>query len=176
MPKHPRPILIAGDVAFVPLTLGYAATIDAVDAPLVAGRNWSAQVAKKANGDIATVYARSWNVADDGKRTVTPLHRLILAPGKLVPIDHIDGDGLNNRRRNLRTATPSQNSMNRGKRTDNTSGYKGVHKCKRSGRFQAYITAKGARRHLGWFSNAEDAYASYLRASADVHGDYGRAA
>lgn len=87
-------------------------------------------------------------------------------------IDHIDGDGLNNRIDNLREATHSENLRNRGATTKNTSGFKGVswHKARR--KWQAQIKTNGRKKHLGSFDTPEAAYAAYCAAAEDLHGDF----
>lgn len=79
-------------------------------------------------------------------------------------IDHRDRNGLNNRWRNLRPATRSQNRANSGARSDNKLGVKGVI-TSRSGRFIAQIQVSGGRRYLGTFDTPEEAGAAYERAS-----------
>lgn len=86
------------------------------------------------------------------------LHRFLLdAPdGKLV--DHINGDTLDNRKRNLRIVTPSENVENQNvTRSDSTSGMKGVSFLKNRNRWRAYITIAGKAKHLGCFGTAKEA-------------------
>lgn len=90
----------------------------------------------------------------DGKRAFPRMHRQLLSaePGQLV--DHINGNTLDNRRANLRTVTPSQNSMNRRKRKAGTSRYIGV--IRQGERWHAYAK----NRCIGRFrSEAEAALA-----------------
>lgn len=90
-------------------------------------------------------------------------------------IDHIDGDGLNNRWENLREATPSQNSMNQKIRSDNASGCKGISYDKRRGLWYAYIDIEGSRVHLGRHENKDEAVVVRLAAEKRYHGEYARA-
>ena len=87
-------------------------------------------------------------------------------------IDHIDGDGLNNRLENLRQATRSENCWNRGAQSTNTSGYKGVCWHKNRNKWVASITADGRQKHLGYFKTPELAYAAYCDAAVILHGDF----
>lgn len=90
------------------------------------------------------------------------MHRLLmgLGTGDGRVIDHVDGDGLNNTRINLRICTPTQNAQHR-VRTSNCTGYKGVYR--RRGKFVAQI---GAEKHyLGIFGTAKEAAAAYNRAA-----------
>jgi len=111
----------------------------------------------------------------DGKRTTQYLHRFLLDAGNFE-IDHINCDGLDNRRANLRIATPSQNQHNRGAQRDNKSGYKGVTLDKRRGKWMAQIALEGKRRSLGLHATPELAHAAYCRAAAELHGKFARIA
>lgn len=87
-------------------------------------------------------------------------------------VDHRDGDPKNNRWNNLRLATSSQNKMNGVRRSDNTSGYRGVWFEKRRSHWVAEILADGIKRHLGSFPTAEAAAAAYAEAAARIHGKF----
>ena len=170
MPKIDiRPIRVEGNVAYVPLTKGYEAVIDADDAYLVEGTSWFARVKNRA------IYAQTNAKGSDGPR-MPWMHRLIMAAPDGAEVDHIDGDGLNNRRANLRLATPMQNRQNRRPHIDNTSGFKGVSFCKQTGKWRASICANRKLTNLGRFSTPEEAYAVYCEASERLHGDCGRTA
>lgn len=87
-------------------------------------------------------------------------------------IDHRDGDRANNRWKNLRIATSSQNSMNSVRRSDNTSGYRGVVFDRRRNHWVAEILADGSRHYLGSFPTAEAAAAAYAEAAVRIHGKF----
>ncbi len=89
-------------------------------------------------------------------------------------VDHIDGDGLNCRRSNLRDATPRQNVWNSRLAKTNTSGYKGVSFDRRRGRWHAYIIAAHKQNDLGHFDSAEEAAAAVVKARAKLHGEFAR--
>lgn len=83
-------------------------------------------------------------------------------------IDHIDGDGANNRIANLRLATPQLNSENRRKAAaDNRSGQLGVTPVGR--KFKATIGSNGKTRHVGTYATAEQAHEAYLQAKRKLH-------
>lgn len=161
-----RPIRIEGNVAYVPLTKGYEAVIDAADATAVEGALWHVHVSGH------TQYAGT--MVAGAKRSRAFLHRLLICADNGQVVDHIDGDGLNNRRSNLRIATQAENLRNCRKPSTNTSGVKGVHWCKRNKKWQAQIKDNGKSKYLGLFASLEDAGAAYAKASADIHGAFGR--
>jgi hypothetical protein len=167
MTKPIRPIRIEGNIAYVPLTRGYEAVIDAADVPLVDGFNWSAVVRKQ------TVYAVG-SICDGQKWRNTRMHRVILGGAGGLEVDHIDGNGINNRRGNLRVATHAQNTRNQRTHSDNASGFKGVSWDKAARKWRADITLNGLRRNLGRFATPEAAHAAYVVASEDLHGEFGR--
>jgi len=174
--KALRPIRIEGNDAFITLTNGYEAVIDAADVSLVDSWNWFAHVKLRADGSVRTVYAERRETIDGRKATVY-LHRVILGADDDRNPDHIDGDGMNNRRRNLRPATQAQNACNRRMRTDNTSGLKGVvWEGGRRSRWRAFIMQAGRQQFLGYFGTKEQAARAYAEASKKLHGDFGRVA
>lgn len=169
-----RPIRIEGDIAYVPLTKGYEAVIDAADVPLVAGRSWQARESRRPDGSLITVYAQA---AKPGKTGTIKMHRLLLGEPAGAEVDHRDGNGLNNRRSsNLRAATTSQNRWNARTPRDNTSGAKGVTWHALRQKWMAQIQAHGRHHYLGLFATQEAAAAAYARASAEIHGEFGRVA
>ena len=170
MPRHIRPIRIEGNLAYITLTRGYEAVIDAADVPLVVKHNWYTE-----NNRGGLIYARRCDNSGGRKGTMN-LHRQIMQPAKGLMVDHINGDGLDNRRANLRVVNSSQNRMNQKKSLQNTSGYKGVYWNKRDCRWYARIKVNQKPIHLGIFQCPKDAYAAYCKASAELHGEYGRIA
>ena len=102
------------------------------------------------------------------------VHRWAVTAPPGAEVDHIDCNKLNNLRSNLRLCTKSQNQHNRAKQKNNTSGYKGVHLQKRTGKYRAQIKLHGKRKILGLFSTPELAYAAYCSAAVQLHGDFAR--
>jgi hypothetical protein len=92
-------------------------------------------------------YARAWI---NGRREY--MHRL-LCNGDLV--DHVNQNGLDNRRNNLREATKSLNTINSKIRSDNKTGYRGVVLNKKTGKYQAEYKLDGSRHYLGLFETPE---------------------
>ena len=119
---------------------------------------------------------RELGVVRLGKRKRLYAHRVIweMHNGPIpdgLQIDHIDGNSLNNKIENLRLATHSQNLHNRGAQSNNTTGFKGVHRRK-SGRYCARIMSGGAYLNLGLFDHPEDAHAAYIAAANKYHGEF----
>lgn len=165
----PRPIRIAGDVAYVPLTSGYEAVIDSADVHLVAGCNWHASVKRRKDGSIRTVYARRQQRIGDRQKPQF-MHRVIDQTPDGFETDHRDGNGLNNRRMNLRTATTAQNQHNR------SGDIKGAFWRKRRHVWGASIRVHGKRIDLGSFRSEEEAASAYRAAKAKLHGEFSRSA
>jgi hypothetical protein len=117
-----------------------------------------------------------WVPAQRKYRSVA-MHREILSAPAGVPVDHIaPGDGLDNRRCNLRLASASTNARNAPLRQTNKSGYRGVSWHTRRRKWRAEIRVRGFAHHLGYFSAPEAAAAAYetarermglLRATSD---------
>jgi len=84
-------------------------------------------------------------------------------------IDHIDGDGTNNRMSNLRNVTESENTRNRPLQLNNSSGHSGVYLCKPSGKWYAIIGVKGKKVSLGHFDLIDDA----IKARKEAEKKYG---
>lgn len=88
-------------------------------------------------------------------------------------IDHIDHDRANNKITNLREVTEMQNHQNAAKRSDNTSGYKGVSRVNRKIKtWQASIKSGGKQKFLGTFLTAEEAACAYDSAARELHGEH----
>lgn len=84
-------------------------------------------------------------------------------------IDHIDGNGLNNTRDNLRIVSCRQNNQNR--HISKSSKYPGVSFNKFRGKWHAYIRVGKKRKHLGYFNTEEEAFNVYKHAVKDLTGE-----
>lgn len=89
-------------------------------------------------------------------------------------VDHKDGVKSNNAITNLREASNSQNKCNMGKRTDNSTGFKGVYFNKLNSNYRAGICINGQKISLGSFSTPEEAHAAYCKAALELHGTFSR--
>ena len=99
------------------------------------------------------------------------VNRLHILPSEIM-LDHIDGNKSNNNPTNLRIATKSTNAMNRGKQSNNSSGYKGVSFRKDIRKWLAKITKEGKAFHIGTFNTKEEAALAYYQAASEIHGEF----
>jgi len=104
------------------------------------------------------------------------LHRAILDLnyGDNKMVDHINGNGLDNRKINLRICGYPQNASNSRRYSNNSSGYKGVHWHKLKEKWQATIRYFGNKIHVGYFSTALKAKRAYNKKSKELFGEFHR--
>lgn len=152
------------DTREIPLSRGLVAIVDAADydAVMAAGPWYAHSAGRK-------MYAARTVRLDDGRRTALLMHTFLTGT---LGVDHVGGDGLDNRRSNLRRATQRQNSRNRQLGRNNTSGYKGVSWHKRQGVWLGRIKVDGRQIHLGCFPTAEQAAEAYNAAAIEHFGDF----
>lgn len=137
------------------------ALVDDRDFSRVSDHKWTLE--KRPNGDC---YARA---CINGKWV--RMHRFIMRMGPGQPrLDHRDHDGLNNRRKNLRVASAWQNGANKIKRLRFSSKFKGVHRNRVSGGWEAVIRKGGVPRYLGIFRREDLAAAAYDGAARILFG------
>lgn len=148
----------------IELTQGYSASIDEEDSELVSGYSWCVLKNKH------NTYAKTTT----NDKTVL-LHRLIAHASDIEEVDHIDGDGLNNQRGNLRICTSVQNKHNTKVRCDNALGYRGVYYNKREDKYYAQIKPpEELRVFIGSFDTPEEAALAYNKAAFDFFGEFAR--
>lgn len=151
----------------IPLTRGMVAIVDVEDFPLVSAYKW------RASPDCRTFYAHRGQ-RTNGRYKLIQMHRMILQPPSGIDVDHINGDGLDNRRSNLRLATGSDNNANRIRLLTNTSGRRGVTWHRQAKRWQAGITRYRKRIHLGLFTDLDAAARAYDTAARALFGEFAR--
>jgi hypothetical protein len=165
----PRNVIhIVGDVAMMELALEYTTIFDADLVGIVDGKRWYSSKGKN------TRYVASRKMNDDGRVETVFLHRLLTNCPDGMVVDHINGDGLDNRLCNLRVVTIAQNNMNSRVRNDSQSGIKGAYYDKKADSYYSRIRVDGENIYLGTFKTAEEAAEAYAEASRKYHGEYGR--
>lgn len=140
----------------IPLSQGKVTIVDIKDFQYLNQFKWHGFQDPK-NG----IFYVARNIWKNNKRTTISIHREIMKSPKNMDVDHINGDGLDNRRCNLRICFHYQNMINRGKNINNTSGYKGVFWHKKIKKWQSRIVKKYKPIHLGYFNSKEEAALAY---------------
>lgn len=116
------------------------------------------------------------NFTKNLRQTSVKMHRQILGLGygDKLHADHINGNTLDNRKSNLRAATPIENSVNRCISINSTSGYKGVNWHPGTGKWRARCGVDGKRISLGLYVTQKEAYKAYCKAAKELHGEFAR--
>lgn len=140
-----------------------------------AGRSWNTRYA----GTVAGALTPTGYIQILIRTRLYLAHRLAFlwmtgAWPRSPEIDHIDGDRTNNAWSNLREATRGQNAMNYGRRSDNTSGVKGVRWEKRRNHWVVEVMIHGHKHYIGSFATLEEAKAARIEAANRLHGQYAR--
>ena len=148
----------------VQLTQGYTAIVDDEDYERVSKYNWCPT--EHHNG---VVYVRHVE-RKDGRNKILYLHRFILNAESGQICDHIDHDGLNNQKSNLRFATNQQNIMNRVKNKTsnnkpNSSKYKGA--VRHNGRWMCLMNG-----YVGMFDSEEECARAYDVKAKELFGEF----
>lgn len=110
----------------------------------------------------------------DNKPHRCRLNRFIMNPTNEQYVDHINGYLNDYRKNNLRNVYPQESSYNIGIRNNNTSGYKGVYKNKKDGKYEVYINANKKRINLGRFADIDEAIKVRKDAEIKYFGNYRR--
>lgn len=150
----------------ITLSQGLVALVDDEDFERINKHKWYAN--KCGN----TFYAARM-IRNNDKRGVLQMQRAILLPEKGVFVDHIDGNGLNNLRNNLRLCTQAENLRN-SKPIGGTSKYKGVYWHEPTKKWLAYITFNYKRKHIGLFDLESSAALAYNENAKELFGSFAR--
>ena len=156
-------------MALIPLSRGLFAIVDDVDVALVGQYKWCAI---QSTGGRRCFYA----VCPMTKsRPKLIMHRLIAGTPPGLDTDHVNGDGLDNRRANLRHATRSQNSANSWNQRNKT-GFRGVSASFKASKWPwlATITVRGQYHWIGYFETAEAAARAYDAKAIELQGEFAR--
>lgn len=146
----------------ISLTQGKVAIVDASDYDMLMQFKW-----------FANKSGRNWYAArnvprGDGRQTAVKMHVMLLGKG----VDHKNGDGLDNRRINLRLATQQQNGFNQKPQVGGTSAFKGVAWNKRAKKWMAQIQFNGKHMHIGYFEDELKAATAYDIRARELFGEF----
>ena len=145
----------------IPLSKNAYTTIDEEDFKKVSNHRWYLH---RSSNERYPKYATT-----HFKGKTVYMHRLIMDAPQGKWIDHIDGDGLNNKKENLRLSTPSQNGAN----SKTFKRFKGVSYRKDRKKYRAYIMYPGKRyKHLGHFKEEKEAAKAYNKAAIQLFGEF----
>jgi hypothetical protein len=153
----------------IPLTQGRFAIVDPQDYPRLSRYKWRLCRTKGKN----VLYAERSIRQPGGRYSRLLMHRQLIKIPEGFVIDHINGNGLDNRRANLRLATVAQNAWNSRKRNPR-SGYKGVCFASDKGLWRAAIVCHGRRIHLGYFKDKITAAKAYDSAAKKYYGEFAK--
>ncbi len=165
-PRHQPPLRLEPpeppneDSRLIPLTQGRFAIVDAADYEALSRYKWHLVAPGK-------LYAGR----KEGGKTVY-MHREIMQPPPGMCVDHIDGNSLDNRRRNMRNCTNQQNMQNIRKTARGASRFKGVYYDKRRRTWYARICHNGKNINLGTYPTEIEAARAYDKAAMELFGEF----
>jgi hypothetical protein len=148
-------------VYHIPLTQGRYAIADAEDYERISRHRWCLSRSGK------RLYAQRRSRG----RTIR-MHQFIMKPPGGMLVDHINGNGLDNRRCNLRICSRLENSRNRRVNPNTVTGYKGLYRSRRTGRYYAQIFFEGHCHRIGSFDTAVEAARAYDRRAIECFGPF----
>lgn len=153
----------------IELTQGKVALVDDEDYEMLMRWKWQA---KHHHDDVW--YARHNTYEAGKKRASLIMHRVILGvTDPKVQVDHINHDGLDNRRSNIRICANGENPRNVRKTKSRTSSrYKGITWSKSQNAWTARVQVNGERFFLGYFASEDDAGEAYNRAAEEKHKEF----
>lgn len=155
------------DIMAIPLPRGLFALVDGEDYERLNQRKWF--FTQTGNNTYVTHQERQ---AKYVYKTIY-MHRKIMNPPRNMEIHHINHNGLDNRKANLRICTPQQNHSNR-RKFKGKSKYKGVYWKKLQKQWFAQITSGGKTKHLGYFAIEEEAARAYDKKAKELFGEFAR--
>lgn len=152
----------------IPLTQGKFALVDDEDYEELVKWKWYAMKSGK------TFYAGRSNPKKpfEKRKASIRMHRQLTSPVEGMEVDHVNGNGLDNRRENLRVCSRNENQHNRPLQKNNSSGYKGVYFDTRNKKWKAQISVNSRNRAIGYFSTPEEAHTAYCEAAKKHHGEF----
>lgn len=173
-PRLPEksPVIRSGEIVMIPLTGGRAngrlVTVDEGDYEAVSPFRWHViermAPGRRVNGPYAQASMRI-----GGRKVQLEMHKFLTGNPRT---DHVNHDGLDNRRVNLRVVTAAQNNYNSRSRVGSSSRFKGVTWNRGNRKWQASIKLHGQNRYLGCYEVEEDAALAYNAAARELFGEH----
>jgi hypothetical protein len=149
----------------IPLSRGLFAIVDDEDFDFLSQWKWSA-LASSSPGKFYAV--RTTGKKEGGKPRMILMHRVLVSAPLGSIVDHQDGNGLNNRRKNIRVCTHAQNMLNRvANRSLKTSHFKGVSRHT-NGKWSVWFR----ERYVGQFPTEQQAAAAYDREATKYDAEF----
>ena len=152
---------VCDGIGYIPLSQGEVAMVDEADYASLIRYKWCAIRASRTF--YASAYVKSRNLT---------MHRMLMGPPKGMVVDHINHNGLDNRRGNLRICTIAQNSRNRQPGRGEKVKYKGVSFYKSHQKFRASIRRGDHRLTIGYFEDEVAAAVAYDEKAKELFGEY----
>lgn len=146
----------------------YTVLYDDEDHDKVSKYTWTLSLKHK-----STIYAYT-TYMDKGFKKQLKLHHLIIGRKNGMVTDHIDGNGLNNQKSNLRFATIRQNLCNKSIQRNNTTGYKGVHWHKAAKKYMVHFKENGKLIYGGLYIDIIEAAKKYNELALKHYGDFAK--
>ena len=147
----------------IPLSKGLFAIVDEADYEALSQFKWYAK---------STTYAERKVRRSDGTQRTIIMHRSIMNPAPGLVVDHINHDGLDNRRANLRVCTIAENMRNRWSNPASSSRFLGVCWIDKIAKWQAQIKLNGQSRYLGCYADEIGAARAYDAAARELFGQF----
>jgi hypothetical protein len=151
----------------IQLTQGKVAIVDDEDFDYLNQFKWLARKSRNNN-----YYAGRYFYIKKCHRIYISMHTDIVKPNKNLMIDHVNNNGLDNRKINLRLCTNAENMRNRPLYKNNSSGFKGVNWNIKSKKWYAYIRNNKIMYNLGTFTDPKLAARAYNDAALKYHGEF----
>lgn len=151
----------------IKLSRGYVAIIDDEDYECIAKRKWWTSYSR------GKLYAKTAFFID-GKRIDLKLHHEIIVVPIGLEVDHINGNGLDNRKENLRVCVHQENTQNKITRRQDGKASRFTGVSRRNGAWYARITKDGKTTNIGVFKTEENAATAYNIFADKLFGDFAR--